>query len=61
VKIQSLARGYVVKKRYMRDKGNRRDLAIVMIQSAFRTFLQRRKYKTQRAAIMKGQANVLAR
>lgn len=61
VKIQSLARGFVQKRRFKVNKTMLRQRAILTIQSAFRGFLQRRKYKQQRSAIMKCQANVLAR
>lgn len=61
VKIQSLARGYVQKRRYTIDKSKIRNHSILKIQSVFRGFLQRRKYKRKRDALMKCQANVLAR
>jgi len=51
----------VVKRKYIRDKALQRAGSVLAIQSAFRGFLQRRKYKTQRGAVMKAQANVLAR
>ena len=56
-----MARGFVTKKRYHSDKVARRDYAVVRIQTAWRVFLVRRAYLRKRKAIMKVQANVLAR
>ena len=54
-------RGFVTRKRFVKRKVNRKEDAIIRIQSRFRSFKARKLFLRQKHAIMKMQANVLTR
>lgn len=61
VMIQASMKGFVQRARFKKTKVNRRDNAVLKIQSRFRAFRQRKIFLRQKHAIMKCQANVLTR
>ena len=47
--------------KYVKTKGTRKQNAALMIQSRFRAYVQRKRFLTQKNALMKCQALVLTR
>ena len=56
-----MAKGWITKRNYQHQKEAKKEVSAIKIQSMFRMAKDKKKYKTQRNAIMKAQANVLAR
>jgi hypothetical protein len=61
IMIQAAIKGFITRRRYVRNKGVRRENAALKLQSRFRCFKERRKFLKMKKALMHCQANVLAR
>jgi len=61
VAIQAKARSFMISKKYKKSRIERRTKSASKIQATFKAFLQRRKFMTQKRALMKCQGNVLCR
>jgi len=61
VKIQSAIKGFVTRSTYQRKKGMVKEVAALMIQTRFRSYIVRKQFLRQKNALMKAQANVLTR